>query len=172
MKSLLVAAGIIILAALAGVVLYQRACTPDFGKLKEQASALDTAYSRDTANFATDTLATDSVFNGVKKPQQITRERKGATQAIRTSEARVKNRDRQIQVLTPRLRLFGALNYETTFGTPLLQGDLELRAGATVNLQRHLELSVYGQQDLLRLGPGPGRKASLNVEIRKYARLF
>jgi hypothetical protein len=149
----------IIAAGLLTLVLWQ-AGVP--GRLERQADSLGGVYSRDTASWAADTLATDSLLKlpadslhtpGLVK-DRLHKERGSAKRAIRTAEQRVTNAEQRVKAAGPgTLRVFGE-------GT----SDLALRAGAVLRI-RGFDLQAYAQARA-------GERPTLNLSLRKEFRLF
>jgi hypothetical protein len=132
------------------------------GKLERKADSLGGVYSRDTATWSADTLATDSVladttdhFHPIPPRVKVAvkKERQSARQAIKTAEKRQEVAEQRLRVAKPTLRLFGEL-----------ASDPVLRAGVVLRV-KGFDVQVYGQAR-------QGEKATLNLGIRKELRIF
>jgi hypothetical protein len=128
---------------------------PIFPRLRQQQDSLTAVFVRDTADWAADTLATDSATIGVVVPvKAVKKERKSAGKALKTAGEQKKNYEKQIKALTPTLRLFGKLE---------LSDKVRPSIGVAVRPKRLEGLDVEVSKDL----GGPWR-----VAVRKDWRLY
>lgn len=131
-----------------------------------QASALDTAYSRDTASYRADTLATDAVGTDSTVPRPaVAKERASAVKAIKTGEAKAKNAQQQLRAAAPRLALFVGAVAEAD-PLDLRHGRLMAEVGAQLALQRTLH--AWASWRLGLTGDGP---STVNLGVRQSFRL-
>jgi hypothetical protein len=128
---------------------------PILPRLQHQQDSLTAVFVRDTADWAVDTLATDSATIGVVVPvKAVKKERKSAGKALKTAGEQKKNYEKQIKALTPTLRLFGKLE---------LSDKVRPSIGVAVRPKRLEGLDVEVSKDL----GGPWR-----VAVRKDWRLY
>ncbi len=168
MKRTLVVIGAVVLFVVAVLAVVR----PSLSKLQSEADSLAGVYTRDTAAYAADTLATNAA-DSVKLTtrQAVVKERASCVRAIRTCEARTKNYQQQIKALTPTLRVFAEVDYgvpldRAVLGT-VLGGTISARAGLALRLKQDFDAQVFVQKPLL----GDGQ-SSLNLGIRKSWRLL
>lgn len=146
----------------------------DHSELKRKGDSLAGAYGENAQDYRAVRATTDSALAGagtllMPRARAIVQgERKAAGKALGTSEKRVKNLTTQLSHAQPKLRVFGAIDYETPPG-PVLEGTLAAKAGLALSVKQGLDLEVYGQIPLVGQDD---RRTRLHVALRKDFRIF